>query len=347
VVTGGRYYVKASDNDSYRSRLWLLPPRTATASGEPRRVGVELEFAGLSLERIGELVIAELGGHRKVISPYEHKVLGTALGDIGLELDFGYLKRLGRERDPAAEVDDLEHLGESLLKLLAEQVVPYELVSPPIRMGELWHLGDLLTRLRLAGAKGTNHAPLYAFGLHLNPELPDLSVTTILAYLRAFLCLYEWLLERSRVDLSRRVTPYIDPFPRAYVEQVIDDSYRPDLSRLIDDYLEHNPTRNRALDMLPLFTHLDADRVRDAIDDDRVKARPTLHYRLPNCQLDEAGWSLAQPWRDWLQVEALASDPPRLARMRRGYRLHLRAPAGGLFRDWPQACSRWLLPELL
>jgi hypothetical protein len=34
---------------------------------------------------------------------------------------------------------------------------------------------------------------------------------------------------------------------------------RPDLDTLIDDYLEYNPTRNRALDFLPLFLHLDED----------------------------------------------------------------------------------------
>jgi hypothetical protein len=339
--------VKSGTADNYRSRLWPLPPQTKTAGGKPRRLGVELEFAGLSIERIGELVVEELGGHCSVISPYEREVVDTALGDIGLELDYSYLKQLGRERDPAVEINELDQLGESLLKLLAEKIVPYEVVSPPIEMAELWRLGDLLTRLRLAGAKGTNEAPIYAFGLHLNPEMPDLSAPTILAYLRGFLCLYAWLLERSRVNLSRRLTPYIDPFPRTYVKLVIDGAYEPDMDQLIDDYLAHNPTRNRALDLLPLFSHIDDDRVRAVVDDDRVKPRPALHYRLPNCQINEASWSLAQPWRDWLQVEVLASDPTRLERLRRGYRRHLSGPAGGLFHDWAEACDRWLLPELL
>ncbi|MBN7795998.1 amidoligase family protein [Parahaliea mediterranea] len=334
-------------DDNYRAGLWPLPPRTRTSAGGMRRVGVEIEFAGLAIERIAELVVAELGGRAHVISPYEQQVAGTVLGDIGLELDYSYLKRLGRERDPTAEVNELDQLGESLLKLLAEQVVPYEIVTAPIAMSGLWRLGELLTRLRLAGARGTNHAPIYAFGLHLNHEMPDLSAATILAYLRAFLCLYEWLLERSHVNLSRRLTPYIDPFPRDYVKRVIAEDYAPDLAGLIDDYLRYNPTRNRALDLLPLFSHIDPERVRAVVDDDRVKARPALHYRLPNCQVDEPNWSLARPWRDWLQVEVLACDPSRLERIRRGYRRHLNGPVGGLFQDWPEACSRWLLPELL
>lgn len=334
-------------SDTYRAQLWPQPPRTHTAEGAPRRIGVELEFAGLTIERIAELVVAELGGTANVVSAYEQMVAGTVVGDIGLELDYSYLKRLGRERDPAAEINELDQLGESLLKLLAEQVVPFEIVGPPIEMPELWRLGDLLKRLRLAGAKGTRHAPIYAFGLHLNPEMPDLEAATIVAYLRAFMCLYEWLLERSQVDLSRRVTPYIDPFPKAYLKLLLQEDYAPDMGQLIDDYLLHNATRNRALDMLPLFTHIDAERVRAVVKDDRVNARPTLHYRLPNCQIDEPGWSLVQPWRDWLQVEALACDPARLERARRAYRQLLQGPVGGFFSDWPEASSRWLLPELL
>ncbi|TXS91836.1 alpha-L-fucosidase [Parahaliea aestuarii] len=323
-----------------------MPPKTLTQEGKPRRVGVELEFSGLDIERIAGLMLAELGGEAEVVSAYEQKLHNTSLGSFGLELDYAYLKQLGRERN-LAEESELEQLGESLLKLVAEQLVPHEVVSPPIPMQELWRLGALLQRLREAGAKGTRHAAVYAFGLHLNPELPDLSATTILAYLRSFLCLYEWLLEREEVDLSRRITPYIAPFPRKYVVRVLDADYAPDLPTLIDDYLAHNATRNRALDLLPLFTYLDAERVKRAVTDGRVGSRPTLHYRLPNCQIDEGSWSLASPWRNWLQVETLACDERRLALVCRAYRRHFDAPAGGLFHDWPQAMSRWLLPELL
>lgn len=339
--------MEIAKDDSYRRSLWPAPPRTLNASGDPRRIGVELEFSGMEIEDIARITARCLGGRIEQISSYEISVRDSILGDIGVELDYAYLKKLGRERDPHAEVDDLDQLGESLLKLAAEQLVPHEIVSAPMAMADAWRLGELLQRLRAGGARGTGYAVSYAFGLHLNPELPDTEPATIVAYLRAFLCLFEWLRERSKVDLSRRVTPYIDPFEKEYVLLVLDKNYAPDLSTLIDDYLLHNPTRNRALDMLPLFSHLDEPRVRNAIDDDRIKARPTFHYRLPNCDIDNPDWSLAQPWRDWLQIEALACDPRRLEAARRGYLQHLRGPAGGLFHDWVRASSRWLLPELL
>ncbi|KZY92162.1 hypothetical protein A3744_19670 [Oleiphilus sp. HI0073] len=67
--------------------------------------------------------------------------------------------------------------------------------------------------------------------------------------------------------------------------------------------------------MLPLFAHIDEQRVREVVKDSRVKARPTLHYRLPNCEIDEPSWELWTVWQNWLQVESLANHKslPELA----------------------------------
>lgn len=339
--------MKNVDIEDYRAGLWPMPIRTHARSKGMRRLGVELEFAGLDIDEITRIVHEELGGEIDKVSDYEHFVRDTDMGDFGIELDFSYLKKLGRERDPEMEIDDLDDLSETVLALLAKQVVPYEIVTPPLPMDQVWRLETLFQRMRRAGAKGTRHAIQNAFGLHLNPEMPDLSAETILAYLRAFLCLFDWLKDRSEVDLTRRVTPYIDPFEKRYIRLVMAEDYAPDISQLIDDYLKHNPTRNRAVDLLPLFCHIDEPRLRAVIDDDRVKPRPTLHYRLPNCLIDESDWALVHPWRDWLQIEALACDPKRLDAVSRGYRKYLNNATSGLFKDWSKTCTRWLLPELL
>lgn len=341
-----------TDIKAYRKQLWPMPPVTRTEDGAMRRLGVEIEFAGLDIEQIVELLIQSLGGQANKISDYEYALEGAHLADeevgtFGIELDYAYLKRLGKEREQSDEKGELGELTEGLLSLLAKQVVPFEIVCPPLDMHQLWHLEDVIRELRHAGAKGTNHATAYAFGLQLNPEMPNMKAETILAYIRAFQCLFLWLRERSQVDLSRRFTPYIDPCGKDYLKLIMDDDYAPDLTTLMDDYLEHNPTRNRAMDMMPLFTHLDEPRVRAAVDDDRIKPRPTLHYRLPNCQIDEPDWALIRPWRDWLQVESLACDEQRLKTVCRGYRKYLKNPVTATFSDWGEASMRWLLPELL
>lgn len=336
-----------TDFESYRATLWPSPLRPLKATGNARRLGVEIEFSGLELNQIAGLTREVLGGDIETVSDYECYVRNSRLGDFGIELDFAYLKKLGRERQPSVEFVDLNNLAESGMALLAKQIVPFEIVSPPLPMDQVWHLDTLIVALRQAGAKGTGHATSYAFGLHFNPELPDTTASTILAYIQSFLCLFEWLRERSKVDLSRRVTPYITPFSRQYVLLACEPDYSPSAETLINDYLRYNPTRNRALDMLPLFCHLDELRVKQIVEDDRVKARPTLHYRLPNCMIDQRGWGLVQPWRDWLQVEALANSPEKLAQARDAMIQHMHNPATNLFSNWAEHVTPYLVPELL
>ena len=320
----------------------MLPPETRVDGGAMRRIGVELEFSGMALEEASDVVVAALGGRVDVVSAFEHRVRETRLGDFNVEIDYQFLKQLGREANRSE--DDLLHdlLPQELLADMARRIVPIEVVSPPIDMDRLAGLDAVVAGLRDAGARGTRHSPVYAFGLHLNPEMPALDANTIAAYLRSFLCLYEWLVRVSEVDWSRRVTPYINPFPTDYVRHVLASGYAPGLAQLIDDYLAWNADRNRALDMLPLFAHIDEQRVRAAIDDPRIKARPALHYRLANCDIDRPDWRIASAWEHWLEVERLAFDGDRLAEMSAAYSKHLDGFASRTFGDWPAQCEKWL-----
>jgi hypothetical protein len=332
-----------------RSRLpdLMLPPLLETATGQPRRLGLEFEFSGLPLTRIGELVHKRLGGRIELISDYETKVCDTPWGDFGIELDFAWLKAMGGEEAPDTSdfAGGLEQLSEELLATIARQVVPFEIVTPPIPFRDLGIIDSLTADLRRAGAKGTRHSPIYAFGLHLNPELPDLEAETLTRYLKAYIYLYEWLRERSRLDLARRMSPYIEPYPSAYARLVGAPEYWPDRDQLIDDYLEHNPTRNRALDMLPAFFEVDESRVRAVVKDSRVKGRPALHYRLPNCQIDEPDWSWRDIWRDWLQVEHLAHDRARLDEIGAAFTEFHASMVDRLVGDWVRKSRQWLLDE--
>ena len=327
------------------SRKLILPPRSRRADGELRRVGVELELGGMDIEPLSALVGEVIGGEISRATRYEHEVSGDPAGAWKIELDFELLKEMGREAEAAGEGerDLLDKAAENVLRKGANQVVPLEVVSPPLPLDRLAEVEVLIDRLREEGALGTGAGLTYAFGLQLNPEMPDLEARTISAYLQAFLCLYEWLLKKSTVDSTRRLTRFAAPFPGAYVRQVVDPAYRPSLETLIDDYLKANPTRNRPLDLLPLFLHLDEDRVRAVVEDPRVKPRPALHYRLPNCEVDRPGWGLHEPWNDWLQVECLAADEDRLAAMRRKYAEHLDKTIGQFFEDWAEEVGSWLV----
>jgi len=275
-------------------------------------------MADITLEHMSAAVLRQFGGCHEVASAFVHRVRDTRYGDFQLELDSNllkereylkFLRRLGVQVDPEARFNQV-------LSDLAGIVVPHELVAPPIPWTALSELDRLREGLRSRGARGTHASLLYAFGLQLNVEAARLEADYLRDALRAFLLLYEWLIERGAVDLSRRFTPYVNPFPGRYARRILAPDYAPDMGGLIDDYLRDNPTRNRPLDMLPLFAHIDRERVMSApVERHLVKPRPTFHYRLPNCQIDEPDWCIALPWNDWVAVERLAADPERLARL--------------------------------
>ena len=294
------------------------PPEERTESGAIRRVGIELEMSGISPEEMAAAVMDVVGGRLHRTSPFESTVNDSKLGDFRIELDADVLKSRGYQKHLAEMGIDIgegqtrENIEQAISKV-AGLVVPLELVGPPVPWTELEQLDAIRLKLREAGARGTHSSPFYAFGMHMNIEAASLEATHLLALVRAFLLRYEWLVEVEDVDLSRRVTPYVQPYPPDYVEHVLDFDYQPDLQQFIDDVLELTPTRNRPLDLLPLLAHIDRERIMAGpVEKDLIKPRPAWHYRLPNCLIDEADWSLAVPWNHWVEVERLAGNPDEL-----------------------------------
>jgi hypothetical protein len=325
---------------------FCLPERrTIEATGVERRVGVEIELSGIALTAIAAAVQKNFGGQMIEHSPFELSIDDTQLGNFGIELDSQVIKWLGRQMHKRDHpLKDLEQRASDAMSMLAMNIVPCELVAPPVDVSALHKLDAVVADLRVAGGKGTRSSPWYAFGVHFNLELPQLDARTIAAYMKAYLCLNDWLVWHEGVDLSRRIPPFINPFPNDYAQLLVDPEYWPSLDTLIDDYLQYNPTRNRILDMLPLFQHLDAERVDTVVDDILVKPRPTLHYRLPNSEIDDADWTLRLPWNDFMQVEALANDTQRLERWCYRYWLYLQQPMKWPFVDaWYRQAQKCLI----
>lgn len=327
-----------------------LPHKTTKKDGSPRRAGFEFEFAGLEPREAGDVVATVLGGTLTRENAFSYVVEGTRHGDAGVELDAAVLKQ-------RRYMDALEELGvevssamiaslENALLGVSATLVPCEVVLPPIPLDELDVLEELREALRERSAKGTRASLAYAFGMHINVEPPDLEVGTLVAYLRAFVLLYDHLRKQSEVDITRAVSPYIDKFPAEYVRLVADPDYAPaDVGELAVDYLRHNPTRNRPLDMLPLLAHLDEDAVRlRALDSEAelIKPRPALHYRLPNCRIDEPRWTVGAEWENWLLVERLAADPEALAALGREFVDTPGFPMELFFESWAKRMGRWV-----
>lgn len=287
-----------------------VPPLPRTQKGEPRRVGVEIEFGELPLEDAAQIVASLFGGQIERHERFLIDVSGTSAGTFTLELDTQYAH--SSEKLTASEKDSLSgRLKTGLQEAFGEvtkAVVPNEITCPPIPYDRLHLLDELTGELARHGACGTKGSPFYAFGLQLNPEVAKKDAPYILAHLRAFCLLRDWLRREIDVDITRRILPFAAPFERDYIEHILNPGYAPSLAELTGDYMRFNPTRNRELDLLPLFAHLDEKRVRTVMKDSLIKARPTFHYRLPDSHLGQSQTPVTDEWRRWLAVEYLAAD---------------------------------------
>ncbi len=325
-----------------------MPPRTANCQGDERRVGVELEFAAISAREGASLVQSLFGGSICEEDPHRFHISNTTFGQFTSELDTQFAHKA------AGESENVEASGDLLAEMLAEfrdtmrriygdissLVVPCEIVCPPIPLSNLADIERLVDALSQAGAEGTRMNPLYAFGAQLNPEIATDDPAWLTAMLKSYLLLSDWLRAIMQIDTTRRIVAYADPFPPYYVGQVLDPNYWPDLEQVMDDYLVANPTRNRELDLLPLFAWMDGARVCRHVADPRVKPRPTFHYRLPDANFGEAGWSLTLEWNRWCVVEKLAEKRALLDAMCADYR---RNSLQLLPANWAIKASEWLV----
>jgi len=316
------------------------PPIIHKDDGSARMVGFELEFSGLSLEQTTDALRSSMGAKLDSENSAHRVCHVPTFGKFAVELDWDYLKR------KAAKTAEEEVGWVDTLSQVAAFLVPVEIACPPISIAKLDSLEPMVAALRDAGAVGTEESLLAAYGVHINVELPRLNAETLNSYLVAFCLLQWWLLEAHEVDVSRRVSFYIDLYSEAYVKEVLSRS-SPTIDDIINDYLAHNASRNRALDLLPLLAEIDEDRVRKAVNDPRIKPRPALHYRLPNCHIEQPDWSLAGSWNIWWVVEKLANQPDDLKQLSSKF-LAAQRPVLGVSRDsWVKVIDQWLKDRAL
>ncbi|SDF00631.1 Putative amidoligase enzyme [Salipiger thiooxidans] len=296
-------------------------PRPLTSRGTPRHVGVEIEFSGITEERAARLLARDLNGAASEDEPGHWVVSGSDLGDFECYLDSRPLQKLDRDGFGAQ------------LRELARSVVPVEVVSDPIEVGQIEALDKALVSLGNAGATGTSSGVLLGFGTHFNPEAVSLDFADVAPVLTAYALIEDHLRRIAGIDLARRLLPWVDPYPRALVDRLAAPDAPADMRNLINTYLEHAPSRNHGLDMLCIFAEIDHSRVARVMDMEQISARPTYHLRLPDCRIDEPGWSLAKEWNRWVLVERVSENPALMARLKAAWRDH-RASLTTLRSDW-------------
>lgn len=323
------------------------PPILHSQAGEERAVGFEFEFTGVEMQDAAEMVVDLYGGEVQQLSGYEFKVKNSEFGDFSLELDASLflnkkyekvLKSVGLDVDKLKNKEKLE----DKLREMASTVVPFEIITPPIFISNLKRMNELVDKLREWKAKGTGSSFFYAFGLHLNPEVPELSADSLTRHLKAYVMLDPWIRKDAKIDLSRKLTPYINEYEMEYIRYILREEYQPDLETMIQDYFTFKNSRNRPLDLLPVFMFMNKSLTSQLMKEELTSARPTFHYRLPNCSIENKEWSLAQEWNRWVLVERLAEDEKALNRYARAFLNLDDKSVFSIKKKWIELMDRWV-----
>jgi len=301
-------------------------PLPLNEQGENRKIGFELEFANLNIKQCAKVITQLHGGDIDLVNRYFVNIRNTSIGDFTLKLDTSFLNEQ-KYSQTFSMLDDLykkasgkwEEQVENLMESIFSTVVPYEIVFPPLEINQLNEAEKIRKSLYENNAEGTSKSTFYAFATHINAEIPTPDVQTLLKYLRAFLLLYDYLLEKHHADITRKLTSFINPFPGKYVQKVLSPTYNPNLAEFIDEYHQYNPTRNRPFDLYPAFAWLNPYKLTDKQGIGNVKKRPTFHYRLPNSSIDNEQWNLAIEWNRWWLIEKLVSQPETVESLTHDY----------------------------
>jgi len=284
-----------------------------------RRTGVEIEFAGLDAIAAAEAIAAATGGRVEVAGPHRAAVCDHPLGRLRLELDTRFAKPTAKDPDLIDRaLDALE--ARSWAADIISYLAPVELITEPIDRAGFAILDRVIAALRGAGARGTRDSPFNAFGLHLNPELDPPEPARMIRVAAAFAYVEPWLRHQIAPDPSRRLSPFVDPWPPGFVlelARLTSGGEVPELERFVALYAAWNPDRNRGLDLWPLIGWLAPEAAERHHRGPVHGPRPTFHYRLPDAAISDPLWSPRHELDRWERIEALAARPRRLESARR------------------------------
>ena len=232
-------------------------------------------------------------------------------------------------------IQTLEETSSELLRLAS---VPVEIVFPPVDENDLKNIDKIIPALENAGAKGSQDQLIFAFGVHLNVSTNETNVDYFKDRLVAFFLLQYWLAKKTRLDISRILSGYNRLYPHSFGIGLMQKDFD-SLAVLIDFYKSEIPDRNYALDMYPLWAHLKPDMLDDK-DQKVIKARPTFHYRLPDCKLGQNGWSFSQEYQWWQNVEKLAQDKEKLNAIAQSYQTNIKSFTDPFGEKWLDILAR-------
>lgn len=125
--------------------------------GQPRRVGFEIEFIDCSLDDSVILIQNLFGGQIRQDNDHIVHVNETIFGQFTVERDLNLLKELSSKSIQNQESNriDLEGLANKVLTKSLKQIVPIEIVTPPLLFNQISAVDQVIEELRKTSASDT------------------------------------------------------------------------------------------------------------------------------------------------------------------------------------------------
>lgn len=297
-------------------------------------------MSGLSAEDAARHIVDLFGGEKEArdASGMTGEVLavsGTSLGDFGIR--FAPPDSPAEERPGATRA--LTRAAVEKLAAVSGPVSSCEVHCPPVPFREVDCLDRLLDELRRSGAARDREAAPLPLGFDLVVDAEDTGADTIASVIKSFCLISDWLRQDYAAPDIEEAIAFPEPYSLDYRTLVAEPGYQPDINRLAADYIRHNPTRNRELDLLPLFADIAAEALETEDTLPPIQPMRAYCYRLPRAGLARAGGIVADELQRWQMVESIAADPVRLGQMGEAFlaRSHEFVEA-----DWTDECEKWL-----
>ncbi len=194
-----------------------------------RRVGLEVEFSGLEMDEVLDILQAELGGKLERVEEkdtFYFKLKRSRLSRTAEEEKI-WIHFEGNETDPDSKITDVS------------KIKTIEVTSSPIDWEGVKIFDGAIQKLREAGAVGTTETN--AVSIQVNVEMataknPHYKVEDLLSLLRNYYSASNFAMIEKEVPLPEVRKPYVGTYSQEMMKRIMDPKYKPSLREFYNDF---------------------------------------------------------------------------------------------------------------
>ena len=196
---------------------------------EFKRVGLEVEFSGLEMDEVLDILQDELGGKLEKVEEkgtYYYKLKHSKLSRSA-EAEKVWIHFEGNETNPDASIKDVS------------KIKTIEVTSSPIDWDGVKIFESAIKKLEQAGAIGTTIDN--AVSIQVNIEMataknPHVDVNQLLALLRNYYRPEHYSMIESEIPLPEVRAAYVGTYSDGMMKKILDPQYRPTLAEFYHDF---------------------------------------------------------------------------------------------------------------